>query len=119
MDITIVIQGATGLGIVGLLLERLRAFRRQNSGKESNGQRLDEIKQAISGLSRELKGLHSQSADIDKNVAIVRTEITAINSRCENHLDTQNQVNTNFKESLKCLDGRIFDLATKRAKRGT
>lgn len=117
MDITIVIQGVTGAGILGLFVERIFALRNQGSSKESNGERLEEIKQAITGLSLELKGLGSQSADIDKNVAVIRTEITAINSRCENHLNNQKQTNDNFKESLKCLDGRIFEIATKKSRR--
>lgn len=117
MDFTIVIQGATGLGILGLFAERIFSLRNQSSHKEDNGERLDEIKKAISGLSTELKNLSSQSFAIDKNVAVIRGEITSINSRCENHLDNQKETNANFRNSLKCLDKRIFDLAIKEAKR--
>lgn len=113
MDITVVVNGVTGLGVLGLLVERILSLRNKSSDENKNNQSLKSIEKSITDLSGDVKAVGSQGNAVARDTEFIKSEVKGINSRCRLHMESQVRINNDFRESLKCMDKRVFDIATK------
>lgn len=103
---TLIIESTLVLGILALAAKEIYLFRSNKKINKKNGSDTDWMKQ-------KLKEISGTSVQINQDMAIVKTKLTNFNDRCKDHLKIQSEINNSLNNKLKCLDGRIFDLATK------
>lgn len=109
MDSSIFLGAGTLVGVAGLVLkEVIRSLRYRKYYKNENDGKKE--------LKESLKKLKEISGRTGNDVAIIKTNLLAFDKRCEGHLKVQEQINNKVNGTLKILDGRVFDIATKKKK---
>lgn len=103
---TLIVESTLVLGILALVAKEIYLFRRDKKTNEKNGSDTEWMK-------GKLKDINSASIQTKQDVAVIKTELTNFSERCGDHLKVQSEINNSLNNKLKCLDGRIFDLATK------
>jgi len=107
MDSSIFLGAGTLVGVAGLVLkEVIRSLRYRKYYKNEN----DDKKE----LKESLKTLKELSGRTGNDVAIIKTQLLGFDKRCSDHLEVQGQINNKINGTLKILDSRVYDIATKK-----
>lgn len=118
------------VGVAGLIAkEIIRSLRYRSHLKESNDAQ-KEIKEALDTINnsndqKEIKAalqkIQDDSGTISKDIVKTGRDVLKIvgtlkgfDERCKAHLKTQENINEKMDDSIKTINGRVFELAKKK-----
>lgn len=102
------------VGVAGLIgREIFRSLRYRNFYKNNNDQQR-QIKEALDTIKTESGTISKDIVKTGRDVLKIAGTLKGFDERCKAHLHTQENINEKVDDSIKTINGRVFDLAKKK-----
>ncbi|GAG23240.1 unnamed protein product [marine sediment metagenome] len=111
MEVTIIVGGISGLGVLALITERIVSIRRDRKNGGSNG---EQILKALGDLNKKSDLIKTDVGATQSDVRVVKNEVSNINKRCTSHLENQGEINRGHANAISKNTDKLFTLATKK-----
>lgn len=111
MEVTIIVGGISGLGVLALIGERIISIRREKKNGGNNGEL---ILKALKDLNLKSDGIKTDVGLTQSDVRVMKNEVTNINKRCADHLLNQGEINKGHAIAISKNTDKLFTLATKK-----
>lgn len=104
------------VGVAGLIAKEIFRTLRYRSHLKINNDQQKEIKEALSTIKTESGTISKDIVKTGRDVLKIAGTLKGFDERCKAHLETQKDINNKVNDTLKTLNGRVFDVATKKKK---
>lgn len=113
MEVTIIVGGISGVGVLALITERIISLRKD---KKNGGNSGELILKALQDLNLKSDGISKDVGLTQSDVRVMTNEVSNINRRCSSHLLNQGTVNKEHAIAISKNTDKLFALATKKSK---
>lgn len=104
------------VGVAGLIAKEIFRTLRYKSHLKINNDSQKEMKESLDTIKSSSAKISSDLIKTGRDVLKINGTLTGFNERCKAHLKTQEDINNKVNDTVKTLNGRVFDLATKKKK---
>jgi len=102
------------VGVAGLIAREIfRSLRYRNYLHINNNQQ-EEIKETLNTIKTESGTISKDIIRTGRDVLKIVGTLKGFDERCKAHLKTQENINEKIDDSIKTINGRVFDLAKKK-----
>ena len=102
------------VGVAGLVAkEVIRTLRYRHHLRDNNNAQ-KEIKEALDTIKGESGTISKDIVKTGKDVLKIAGTLKGFNERCKAHLKTQEDINNKVNDTMKTLNGRVFEIAKKK-----
>jgi hypothetical protein len=110
MEITVIVSGISGAGILALVADRLWEIRKNRKNGDPN----NKILSALKKLGEKSDRIQEEVGKTQSDMGVVKNEVENINKRCTTHLQNQAEVNKAHSFAISKNTDKLFDLAKKK-----
>ncbi|MBA7670514.1 hypothetical protein ES703_78660 [subsurface metagenome] len=105
------------VGVAGLIAKEIfRTFRYRHHLKNNNNHQ-KEIKETLDTIKTESGTISKDLVRTGRDVLKIAGTLKGFDERCKAHLKTQEDINNKVNDTIKTLNGRVFDIAAKNKKK--
>ena len=102
------------VGVAGLIAKEIIRSVRYRSHYKNNNKQQEEMKETLETMNTSSAKISSDLVKTGRDVLKINGTLKGFNERCKAHLKNQENINEKVDDSIKTMNGRVFDLAKKK-----
>lgn len=104
------------VGVAGLIAKEIFRTVRYKSYSKNNDNAQKEIKESLKSIGDGSVKISRDLVKTGRDVLKIAGTLKGFDERCKAHLKTQEDINNKVNDTLKTLDGRVYDHVIKKKK---